>query len=281
MRPKPKTAQAERLRTGSPLWGANRWFFMQVECQNCHQLLNLAESKLPKGRPFGFNCPFCKHKNTITIPVESAPTGEPENGNAAPPPPKVLQPQPSESPTDTGDGPPPMNQSSRKVSPLPFGFNFDDPGIQSLVMGGLDDQPKALVVYDDEEIAAMLAEKLEAIGYTATVAINLRDAAKQLKFANFAILLVQEDYFGANLHSNHLLKTMQNLDSHSRRNMLVILISPTMPTLDDLLAFSLSFDAIINVSEFGTIDRILLSIIARAKKFYFIYREVLAEHGLD
>jgi|GEM_PF-2395925 len=260
---------------------------MQLECQNCHQLLNLADSKLPQGRPFSFNCPFCKHKNTLTLPVETAPTGAPESGSAAPPSPEVPQPQPSEEPPpDMGDGPPSMAPSSRKAPPPPMplvglDFNLDDPGVQSLIMGGLDDRPKALVVYDDEEISAMLAEKLEEIGYTTTVAINLRDAAKQLKFASFAILLVQEDYFGASLHSNHLLKTVQGLDSHSRRNMLVILISPTMTTLDDLLAFSLSFDAVINVSEFGTIDRILLSIIARAKKFYFIYREVLAEHGLD
>lgn len=259
---------------------------MQLECQNCHQLLNLPDSKVPVGRPFSFNCPYCKAKNTTIVPADPAPPLESESDYAPPP--------PSGAPAD--EGPPPSGheeeapQASAGRSPAPVKrpapsdggvYNYDDPTLQSLMMGGVDDRPKALVVYDDEEVADMLAAKLADVGYLASVAVNLRDAAKQLKFANFNILLVQEDYYGANLHSNHLLKTVQNIDSQSRRNMLVILISPNMTTLDDLLAFSLSFDAVINTADLGGVDRLLLSIIARAKKFYFIYREILAEHGLD
>lgn len=275
---------------------------MQLECQNCHQLLNLADSKLPVGRPFSFNCPFCKHKNISTIPAKPEPRVEAENENAAPPSPDVSEPrpsgllpddsppsgsppddsQPSGSTPDAGGGQAADSQADRKIStPAGPDFTFNDPGIQSLIMGGIDDRPKALVVYDDDEVAAMLAEKLEALGYSASVAVNLRDAAKQLKFTTFAILIVQEDYYGASFQSNHLLKTVISLDSHTRRSMLAILISPTMTTLDDLLAFSLSLDAVINVSELEAIDRILMSIIARGKKFYAIYREILAEHGLD
>lgn len=280
---------------------ADRWIHMQLECQNCHQLLNLPDGKLPVGRPFSFNCPYCKVKNTTIIPAEPASPLESE-GNYAPPP------QYDEGPPQYDSGPPPSagappeefpsqgaippsapgpDMSAPTPAPTDGGgggsnqFNYDDPSLQSLLMGGIDDRPKALVVYDDESIADMLAEKLESIGYSPSVAVNLRDAAKQLKFANFTILLVQEDYYGANLHSNHLLKTVQNIDAHNRRNMLVVLISPTMTTLDDLLAFSLSFDAVINTAELGGIDRLLMSIIARAKKFYSIYREILAEHGLD
>jgi len=259
---------------------------MQLECQNCHQPLNLPDDKLPVGRPFSFNCPYCKVKNTTIIPAEPAPPLESEVDYAPPPQydsglPPAAGPPPEEFPPSTpapGTSPPPP--------PPPEGIagefnNYDDPSLQSLLLGGIDDRPKALVVYDDEEIADMLAQKLESIGYSPSVAVNLRDAAKQLKFANFTILLVQEDYYGATLHSNHLLRTVQSIDANSRRNMLVVLISPNMTTLDDLLAFSLSFDAVINTAELGGIDRLLMSIIARAKKFYSIYREILAEHGLD
>lgn len=262
---------------------------MQLECQNCHQLLNLPDSKVPVGRPFSFNCPYCKGKNTTIVPADPAPPMESESD--------YVPPQPEGAPVGEGppfagsEGPPPQqppqapvgnaDQVKRPAPGVGAEYSYDDPTLQSLMMGGIDDRPKALVVYDDEEVAEMLAAKLEDVGYSPSVAVNLRDAAKQLKFANFNILLVQEDYYGANLHSNHLLKTVQNIDSQSRRNMLVILISPSMTTLDDLLAFSLSFDAVINTADLGGVDRLLLSIIARAKKFYFIYREILAEHGLD
>lgn len=260
---------------------------MQLECQNCHQLLNLPDSKVPVGRPFSFNCPYCKGKNTTIVPADPAPPMESES-DYAPPPPGGGAPVNEGPPSFAGPEGPPQAPAGRPVAPVKRPapgdggeYSYDDPTLQSLMMGGIDDRPKALVVYDDEEVADMLAAKLEDVGYSPSVAVNLRDAAKQLKFANFGILLVQEDYYGANLHSNHLLKTVQNIDSQSRRNMLVILISPNMTTLDDLLAFSLSFDAVINTADLGGVDRLLLSIIARAKKFYFIYREILAEHGLD
>lgn len=253
---------------------------MQLECQNCRQLLNLPDSKIPVGRPFSFNCPYCKSKNTTIVPADPAPPMESESGH--------VPPQPDGAPADECPPCPPPGPESPPQAPVGRPapgdggeYSYDDHSLQSIMIGGIDDRPKALVVYDDEEVADMLAAKLEDVGYAPSVAINLRDAAKQLKFANFNILLVQEDYYGANLHSNHLLKTVQNIDSHSRRNMLVILISPNMPTLDDLLAFSLSFDAVINTTDLGGIDRLLLSIIARANKFYFVYREILAEHGLD
>lgn len=273
---------------------------MQLECQSCHQLLSLPDDKLPVGRPFSFNCPYCKFKNTTIVPADSPPA---EDDWPAPPP-APPEPEPSGSPLPegyqalgtppemgihaplpVGQKPPPpgvgISAPPAHRPPDGTGFSLDEANIQSLLLGGIDERPKALVVYDDDSISAMLAEKLEDIGYSAAVAVNLRDAAKQLKFANFVILLVQEDYYGANLHSNHLLKTVQSIDAHTRRNMLVVLISPTMTTLDDLLAFGLSFDAVINSADLDGVDRILLSIIARAKKFYAIYREVLAEHGLD
>lgn len=262
---------------------------MQLECQNCHQPLNLPDDKLPVGRPFSFNCPYCKVKNTATIPAEPAPPLESEGDYAPPPqpesgPPPAAPPPPEDYPPQGGFPPVAPSQDMSHPAPVPpYGggeFNYEDPSLQTLLLGGVDDRPKALVVYDDEEIADMLAQRLDSIGYSPSVPINLRDAAKQLKFTNFTILLVQENYYGANLHSNHLLRTVQNIDAHNRRNMLVVLISPNMTTLDDLLAFSLSFDAVINTSELGDIDRLLMSIIARAKKFYSIYREILVEHGL-
>ncbi|MDR1921350.1 MAG: hypothetical protein LBS31_06350, partial [Candidatus Adiutrix sp.] len=152
----------------------------------------------------------------------------------------------------------------------------------AMLPGGItDERPKALIVYDDEETTNTLIEKLETIGYQSTVAINVRDAAKQIKFTKFEVLLLQEDYYGSNLAGNQLLRAVQALDTHRRRGMLVVLISPTMVTLDDLLAFCLSIDAVVNIEDLHTIDRILLSTVGRAKKFYDAYQEMLASCGLE
>lgn len=275
---------------------------MQLECKQCHQPLNLPDDKLPVGRPFSFNCPYCKTKNTAVIdpqdsrlaetrlPEEQAgppgdypplqdPAGPPNfNSEEAPSPPAapgfLRAPALSDDAFAPVEPPPPMEGG---------GENYDSSQLtlKQLMAGEVDERPKALVVYDDLDVAESLEHKLDALGFQVSVAMNQRDAAKQLKFTNFTILLIQEDYFGASMSSNHLLRSIQTMEGPARRGMLVIMVSPTMTTLDDLLAFSLSLDAIINTEELGNIERILISTIARARKFYAVYREVLSEQGLD
>ncbi len=249
---------------------------MQVECKECHRLLNLPDDKLPVGRPFCFNCPYCKTKNTVVIPPPAQ--TPPASASTAPPAPPI--------PEDPGPPPPPPPSppASDPAYPPPL-----DPGqdqdefsaYSSFSQGGVDERPRALVVYDEEATAEKLISTLEGLGYQATVALNLRDAARQLKFLNFRLLLIQADYFGTNLRGNHLLRAVQALDNHSRRGLLVVLISPDLTTLDDLTAFGLSLDAVVNTADLESIDRVLMSIVARAKKFYALYWETLAEHGMD
>lgn len=157
---------------------------------------------------------------------------------------------------------------------------IDEATMQAMMSGTVDERPRALVVYDDESVSDMLVLKLDNLGYKAEVAVNMRDAVKQLKFADFSILLLQEDYYSATLANNHLIKAVQGMDSNSRRNIVMALISPNMVTLDDLTAFSLSFDATINSSELESTDRILMSIIARSKKVYSTYMEIMDELGM-
>ena len=244
---------------------------MQLECKECHKILNLPDAKLPVGRTFAFNCPYCKQKNTAFIPDQEAETAAPPS-----PPPAALEPRGKTAPPP----PSPMRVNDGGMAERPK-YEAESEDLQAVLSEFVDGRPKAIVVYDDPETQELLLAKLEGSGYNAMAALNPRDAAKQLKFANFALLVLQENYCGASLRGNLLLKSVQVMDIGNRRGMLVVLISPTMVTLDDLTAFSLSIDAIINVSDFDHLDRLLVSSTARAKKFHAVYREILAEHGLD
>jgi len=297
---------------------------MHLECQECHKVLNLPDSKLPVGKPFSFTCPYCKRKNTARLPASGEaveqfqapppPAPDPPRDEWAPPAPQPSagddwsQPQPeapagdewaaplpqpqadwppqpdiTSFPVEAPAPPPPADPDAPAMQRPPQAYEdrVEEDAIQSLLAAGLDERPKALIVYDDDEVADLLATKLEALGHRPTVALNMRDAAKQLKFADFGLLIIQEDYFGTSLGGNQLLRSVQHMDNQYRRGMLVVLISPTMTTLDDLQAFALSLDAIINQSDIPSIDRLLLSIVARARKFYASYREILGELGMD
>ena len=252
---------------------------MQLECKECHRTLNLPDDKVPVGKPFAFTCPYCKQKNTYLIPAPDASASARET-----PEPGAAPAQPAEAPSykTTAAAPPqPLRAASDSEGESLAKAMSGDNDLQSVLSEAVDDRPKAMVVFDDPEVQDLIIKKMEEGGYNAMAALNPRDAAKQLKFATFSLLILQENYCGATLHGNLLLRSLQTIDISSRRGMLVILVSPEMTSLDDLTAFGLSIDAIINISDIESIDRLLVSITARAKKFYAIYREILAEHGLD
>ncbi|MGL4209826.1 MAG: hypothetical protein ACRCTY_10620, partial [Candidatus Adiutrix sp.] len=182
--------------------------------------------------------------------------------------------------------PPPQFKENKPhlAPPPPFANQGIEDENKSLGLGAQSDEgerPKALIVHDTDATISLLIEKLSANGYDSIVATNMRDAAKQIKFTKFNLLLLQENYYGTSLGGNQLLRAIQNIDTQQRRGMLVILISPSMITLDDLTAFALSIEAIININDLNIIERIIVSTVARAKKFYAAYSETLLEQGFD
>jgi hypothetical protein len=139
----------------------------------------------------------------------------------------------------------------------------------------------ALVVYDEEQVQNHLQEKLTNMGFKVSVALNIRDAAKQLKFASFQVVLIQENYYGATLKNNQLLKAIQGMEVHTRHKMFVGMIGPSFTSLDDLLAFSLSLDTVINTRDMDDVERLLISAIEHVNKFFSAYNELRASRGVD
>jgi hypothetical protein len=144
-----------------------------------------------------------------------------------------------------------------------------------------DTSKLALVIYDKEETQDFLNEKLTGMGYKVVVAVNVRDAAKQLKFGSFQVVLLQEDYYGANLRSNQLLKALSTLELSVRRKMFIGLIGPNFTSLDDLVAFSLSMDTVINTKDLEDIERMLISATGHVAKFFATYNELRLARGVD
>jgi hypothetical protein len=239
---------------------------MQIECQHCHKKLNASDDKVEFGKPFSFVCPGCGTRNTFT------PTRRQSDLDPPPPPPPAPAPAPPEPPK----GPPPAPTGAVVAGPAP---PMDFSSIQ------LDDMPEglksALVAYDSEEVQEMLFQKLSNLGYKPVMAINVRDAVKQLKFGRFQLMLIQEDYYGATLSSNQLIRAINGLELSIRHDMFIAVIGPSFTSLDDLTAFSLSLDTVINTNDLPDLERILISGIGHVQKFYAVYNEMLIKRGLD
>ncbi|MDR0620487.1 MAG: zinc-ribbon domain-containing protein, partial [Deltaproteobacteria bacterium] len=238
---------------------------MLIECQNCQKKLNISDDKIPFGRPFTFICPQCKVKNTMTLPERRITEISLDEGETPEDPPVARQPT---APPRTAPKPSPSSTQTGQV-PLP------PPGLMlPPEMGGAvdeEDLPEgmkaAMIAFDTEENQEKLIEKLSTLGYRTTTAINVRDAVKQLKFGRFQLLIIQEDYYGASLATNQIIRAVNSIELSIRHDMFVAVVGPSFTSLDDLTAFSLSLDTVINTSDLDDIERILISAMSHVKKF--------------
>jgi hypothetical protein len=251
-----------------------------IECSFCQKKLNIPpNAKLPLGKPFSFTCPSCGQKNTVTL---EAPPDAPASPDftaippAAPPPRAPVPPSPAR-PDGTAFReagppiPPPQAGPGYSVNEVRSIMELDDIGSEGL--------KSALVAYDSEEAQTLLEQKLTAMGYKVSLALNVRDAAKQLKFGRFQVVLIQEDYYGATIKSNQLLKAVNSLELAIRRKMFIGLIGPSFTSLDDLRAFSLSLDTVINSNDIEDIERLLISGLGHVSKFFATYNELRSQRG--
>ncbi|MDR2339142.1 MAG: hypothetical protein LBF40_03265 [Deltaproteobacteria bacterium] len=267
---------------------------MQLECVFCNKRLNIPPTaKLPVGKPFTFTCPACGRKNTVTLDQDAAqgPAGAPmpnapdqqAMGN-----PMGEQPFGGPAPQGPPMGPgggghrPPGDTSFREAGPPTPGYSVAE-AQRLLELNDLtaEAEKPALIIFDKEEVQDFLNEKLTSMGYRVILALNVRDAAKQLKFGRFKVVLLQEDYYGATLRSNQLLKALTTLELSVRRKMFIGLVGPNFTSLDDLMAFSLSMDTVINSNDLDDIERILISATGHVSKFFATYDELRLARGVD
>ncbi|MDR1395082.1 MAG: zinc-ribbon domain-containing protein [Deltaproteobacteria bacterium] len=244
---------------------------MQIECQYCQKKLNVADDKVTFGKAFSFICPSCKVKNTLT---PQAPEPDPFSD---PPPPspeftaaQTQMPAPAPIPAKPE---PPREAVIAGAAPVEISASQFDEMSEGL--------KAALVAYDSEEIQDMLYQKLSSMGFKPFLALNVRDAVKQLKFGRFQLMLIQEDYYGATLTSNQLLRAVNGLELSIRHEMFIAVIGPSFTSLDDLTAFGLSLDTVINTSDLDDLERILISAMGHVQKFYSTYNEMRLARGLE
>ncbi|MDR1658463.1 MAG: hypothetical protein LBT47_13120 [Deltaproteobacteria bacterium] len=265
---------------------------MLIECQSCQKKLNISEEKIPFGRPFTFVCPNCKSKNTMTLPerriTEISLDGDDTPGAVPPPPaPSTTGPRSTSvggARAATGLGG--ATRSTMRGGPggthLP---QMPDSFPDLMLPPEPDELPEgmkaAMIAFDSEETQEMLTEKLTTMGYRVTAALNIRDAVKQLKFGRFQLIVIQENYYGASLNTNQIIRAVNSLELSTRHDMFVVVVGSGFTSLDDLTAFSLSLDTVINNSDLEDIERILISAVGHSKKFFSIYREMMAQRGLN
>ena len=137
----------------------------------------------------------------------------------------------------------------------------------------------ALVAIDDESRKAAVAAALGELGFRVHAAATADEGSDRLRKTTYEAVVVDQAFQGGTLLDNPLLRQLQTMPASSRRYMFVGLLAPDVKTMDNMTAFAVSVNAVINYNDLAQAKAILERAIAENDQFFRVLRTVMQESG--
>lgn len=218
---------------------------MEVVCEHCRAKMSIPEEKIPAGQRVTVACPKCKQKLVIERPgrkKEAAPEGEPVR--------------------TTGPG------EDYEYSEEDSAIDLYGEGIRL-----------ALIMVGDPGSAEKVKKALEELGYRPVAAKDTRDALGKMRFHHFNLAMLSDGFDGMPLAQSPILHYLNRLSMSVRRKMFVTLIGSGFRTMDNMTAFSMSANMVVNPRDVDRLGVVLKKSLLEYERFYKVFTETLAEVG--
>jgi predicted Zn finger-like uncharacterized protein len=229
---------------------------MEVTCDNCQAKLNVPEDKIPNNQVVRLNCPRCKNKITIDTTTNEAPVNEnqPDTGE------QFIEPRNDE------------EEQGEK-------YSYDDYSDDEDLTFFEEDVKLALVMPRDDEQAKVIKTAVEELGYKYIASSNTRDALGKLRFHQFDLILLSEGFDNQGLEGNSIINYLNHISISIRRKTFFALIGDHFKTMDDMMAFAMSVNMVINPNDIQKTRAVLKKGISDFQKFYKVFMDTLVEVG--
>lgn len=115
----------------------------------------------------------------------------------------------------------------------------------------------ALICEADEGRKKIIIDMIRSAGYQTTDAANAEAAIKKMWYHVYDLILLDENFDINDTGQSKVLSYLQELNMAVRRQSLVVLITNSARTMDQMLAFKLSVNLLINVKELTNLKQIV------------------------
>ena len=139
----------------------------------------------------------------------------------------------------------------------------------------------ALVLNGDEGQVQTISSVLEGLSYKLIVAQSTREAMGKLRLHHFDLIILSDGFDGQNIEDSPVTHYLNHLSMSVRRKIFFILLSDTFKSLDNLMAFTLSANLVINPVDLSKLGLILNKTIPGHEKFYKVFLDTLKEVGKE
>ncbi len=225
---------------------------METTCEHCKAKLNIPDEKIPKNQTVKISCPKCKKKMTLKAAKKQNETGS-----------FHLQ----------------FIESSHKGESGEDGYGYGDYSDDQALAFYEEGTKLALVMDNNSEHIENIRMDVGQLGYKAISAPSIRDAIGRMRYHHFDLVILCDGFDGQSLERNPILSYLNNLSMAVRRRMFVALMGEGFKTMDDMMAFALSVNLVINTKELDKLSAILKRAISDYEKFYKVFMDTMVELG--
>jgi CheY-like chemotaxis protein len=138
----------------------------------------------------------------------------------------------------------------------------------------------ALVCVDEPGRLKAVKEALEELNYYSSVASSVKEALSKLRYNQYDLVMLDEGFCGESAENNTILRYLQPMPMATRRAIFLMLISKEVKTLDNLMAFAASVNAILNIEDIEKVKLVLERALADHRRFYKVYADILQGIGI-
>ncbi|MBW1851134.1 MAG: zinc-ribbon domain-containing protein [Deltaproteobacteria bacterium] len=154
----------------------------------------------------------------------------------------------------------------------------------------LEPEKAALESYEEGQKLALVAENdpgqidklrgaIEGLGYKYIAVENTGQAISKMRFHRFDLVILSDQFDGIELGQSAIRQYLNLLSISIRRRMFVALIGDTFNTMDNMMAFAMSANLVVNRRDLDNLTGILKNAISENDKFYKVFIDTLTEVG--
>ena len=138
---------------------------------------------------------------------------------------------------------------------------------------------KTSLICGDPSTTETAKDTLRQLGFKVHTAETPELAIERMRYTNYDVIILHENFAGGSLRSNAVLNFLASLPMAQRRYWFVCLIGPSLQTLDAMQAFAQSVHLVLNPSDLPNLTAVLKKGLAEHELLYRGYKDTLASMG--
>jgi predicted Zn finger-like uncharacterized protein len=217
---------------------------MDITCSSCGTTLSVPDEKLPPNQVVNITCTKCKGKIRVD-------TRELD-----------LKPAPQQDKAEEEF----LSKYEDNTSPLEF---FEE-GVKL-----------ALVLDNDDLRLSEIIPALEDLGYKVIQLMTLQEAMSKIRLHHFDMIILSDGFDRKGLDGNPITNYLNHLSMSVRRKIYLVLISDRFKTMDNMMAFAMSANLVVNPEDIPNMRLILKKGASENEKFYKVFMDTLKEVGRE